>query len=95
MKVTPTTLGDVVWTQIELPSAPLSHRGHLRLLQGAPLQDLFLPFLLLRGDTSPIWRVPFDVRNAVLAEVHAAPAEISREQLSLELLKSLVEGQVS
>jgi hypothetical protein len=53
---------------------------------------LFLPFLLLRGDPSPIWRVPFEVRNAVFAEVRVAPEALSLEQISLELLKTLTKN---
>jgi hypothetical protein len=89
MTTTSTALGNIVWTRRDLPAAALSHRGHLRLLQGAPLRDLFLPFLLLRGDPSPIWRVPFEVRNAVFAEVHSAPETLSPEQVAFELLKNL------
>lgn len=95
MKTTTTALGDVVWTPHELPTAALSYRGHLRFLQGAPLRDLFLPFLLLRGTPSPIWRVPFEVRDAVLAEIHSAPADLPFDQLCFELLKSLAEERVS
>lgn len=92
MMTTPTAAGDIVWIRRDLPSAALSYRGHLRLLQGAPLRDLFLPFLLLRGDPSPIWRVPFEVRNAVFAEVRVAPEALSLEQISLELLKTLTKN---
>lgn len=89
MITTSTPRGAIVWTRRDLPSAALSHRGHLRLLQGAPLRDLFLPFLLLRGDPDPIWRVPFKVRGAVFAEVHTVPEGMSFEDVAFELLKSL------
>lgn len=84
---TSTPFGDVVWTRHDLPMAPLSYRGHLRLLQGASLGELFLPLLLLRGTPDPIWRVPFGLRGAVFAEVHQVPDGASVEQITLELMK--------
>jgi hypothetical protein len=36
--------------------------------------------------------VPFEVRNAVFAEVRVAPEALSLEQISLELLKTLTKN---
>ena len=85
--VTSTPRGDIVWTRHDLPEAALSFRGHLRFLQGAPLRDLFLPLILVRGTPNHIWRIPFKLSDVTLAEIHEAPEGLPVEQIALELLK--------
>jgi hypothetical protein len=84
---TPTQLGNIVWRRHDLETAELSYRGHLRYLQGAPLSELFLPLVLVRGTPDRIWRVPFVLRDVTLAEVLEAPAGMTPQQISLELMK--------
>lgn len=84
---TSTARGNIVWTRRDLPSAELSYRGHLRFLQGAPLSGLFLPLLLLSGSPGRVWRVPFALKDAVLAEVHEFPSGMSSEEVTLELMR--------
>lgn len=88
-KITVTSLGNIIWTQNDLPAAALSHRGHMRLLQGASLSELFLPMLLLKGTPDPIWRVPFELHDVILAELHEAPEGMALEQITLELMKEV------
>lgn len=93
---TATASGDILWTRRDLSVLTVPYRGHMRLLQGASLADLFLPLILLRGSPGPIWRVPLSLRNVTLAEVHEAPPELSQEQITLALMKIvLAPGRVS
>jgi hypothetical protein len=85
--VTKIPAGEVVWSRHDLSSAPLNYRGHLRFLQGAPLTSLFLPFLLLKGTPAPVWRVPFELHDVVLAEIHEAPQGVPMDVVAFELMK--------
>lgn len=86
-QVAMTVMGEIIWSRHDCVTAPLNYRGHMRLLQGASLSELFLPLVLLKGAPDPVWRVPFELHDVILAEVHDAPEGMSLEQITLELMK--------
>ena len=54
------------------------------------LKDLFLPLLLLKGTPDPIWRVPYELHDVILAELHEVPEGAPLELIHLELVKSVL-----
>lgn len=81
--------GKICWTRSDYPRFRVSHLQHLLVMQGLPLSQLVAPHaLMLRANPPPIWRVPYELRDVVLATIHSMEVDDAPlEEVALELMR--------
>lgn len=99
-----TKSGDIEWDRIDIDDLYWSQTAHLLILQGAPLQQLFLncslhvegetepypgPFIYLQGEVAKPEDPPPRAEKVVLARIVDLPGEVPFMEVFGALLKEL------